>query len=144
MALFNDEEQLRIRNAVADAEKYTSGELKVCVEKTCNEDVLDRAAKYFNQLNMHKTRQRHGVLIYLAAVDRKFAIIGDLGINSVVPPNFWDDVKEEMLKHFKTGDLVGGIVTGIGIAGQHLQQYFPHAENKPNELNNDIAFMDGN
>ncbi|MBS1500625.1 MAG: TPM domain-containing protein [Bacteroidetes bacterium] len=144
MPIFNEEEQQRIRKAVEDAEKHTSGQLRVCIEKTCSEDVLNRAAKYFHQLDMHKTKLRNGVLIYLATVDRKFAIIGDRGINKTVPENFWDDAKDEMLKHFRYGDLVEGIVTGLKIAGDHLQQYFPHSAGGSNELPDDIAFMDGN
>jgi len=144
MAVFNDEEQLRIRKAIEDAERHTSGQIRICIEKTCSEDPLDRAAKYFHQLDMHKTKLRNGVLIYLATVDRKFAIIGDRGLNKLVPENFWDDVKEEMLKHFKFGDLVEGIVTGLKISGEHLQKYFPHRDNGKNELPDDIAFMDGN
>src|SRR5258706_15373306 len=101
MAVFNDEEQQRIREAIADAEKCTSGELRVWIEKTCSEDVLDRSAKYFYQLDMHKTKLRNGVLIYVAVVDRKFAIIGDAGINQVVSEDFWDSTKEDMLQHFK-------------------------------------------
>lgn len=143
MAVFNDEEQQRIRTAIEDAEKHTSGQIRVCIEKTCSENVLDRAAKYFHQLDMHKTRLRNGVLIYVATVDRKFAIIGDRGINKVVPKNFWDDTKEDMLQHFKIGDLVEGIVTGLEIAGDHLEKYFPHKTGDSNELSDDIAFMDG-
>jgi uncharacterized membrane protein len=143
MAIFNDEEQQRIRAAIEQAERRTSGQLRVCVEKTCSENVLDRAAKYFHELNMHKTKLRNGVLIYVAVVDRKFAIIGDAGINKVVPDNFWDDTKEDMLQHFKTGNLVEGIVTGLEIAGEHLQKYFPHAQDDRNELSDDVAFMDG-
>src|SRR5476651_1679766 len=143
MAIFNEEEQQRIRTAIEDAEKCTSGQMRVCIEKTCSESVLDRAAKYFHQLNMHKTRLRNGVLIYVATVDRKFAIIGDAGINKVVPENFWDDTKEDMLQHFKYGNLVEGIVTGIAISGDHLQKYFPHQLDNSNELSDDIAFMDG-
>jgi uncharacterized membrane protein len=143
MAIFSEEEQQRIRTAIEEAEKHTSGQLKVCIEKTCSENVLDRAAKYFHQLDMHKTRLRNGVLIYVATVDRKFAIIGDAGINKVVPENFWDDTKEDMLQHFKYGNLVEGIVTGLEIAGGHLQKYFPHHLDDRNELSDDIAFMDG-
>jgi len=143
MALFNDEEQARIRAAIEDAEKHTSGQIRVCVEKTCSENVLDRAAKYFHELDMHKTKLRNGVLIYVATVDRKFAIIGDAGINKAVPENFWDDTKDDMLEHFKRGDLVEGIVTGLEIAGEHLQKYFPHETGGDNELSDDIAFMDG-
>ncbi|MDB4925835.1 TPM domain-containing protein [Mucilaginibacter sp.] len=142
MAVFNDEEQQRIREAIADAEKCTSGELRVCIEKTCSEDVLDRSAKYFYQLDMHKTKLRNGVLIYVAVVDRKFAIIGDAGINQVVSENFWDSTKEDMLQHFKNGNIVEGIVTGIKIAGGQLGKYFPYDRDK-NELSDDVAFMDG-
>ncbi|MDR6941578.1 TPM domain-containing protein [Mucilaginibacter pocheonensis] len=143
MPVFNDEEQQRIRKAIEEAENHSSGEIRVCIEKKCSEDVLDRAAKYFHQLNMHKTKLRHGVLIYVATVDRKFAIIGDAGINKVVPATFWDDTKEEMLKHFKYGDIVEGIVTGLKIAGEQLQKYFPYSQDNNNELPDDIAFMDG-
>lgn len=143
MAVFNDEEQQRILAAVADAEKHTSGQLRVCIEKKCSEEALDRAAKYFHRLNMHKTKLRNGVLIYVAVNDRKFAIIGDKGINKTVPSTFWDDVKDDMLQHFKTGNLVEGIVTGLALAGEHLQKFFPHENDGTNELPDDIAFMDG-
>jgi uncharacterized membrane protein len=143
MALFNDEEQQRIRTAIEGAEKNTSGEIRVCIEKNCSENVLDRAAKYFHKLGMHKTRLRNGVLVYVATVDRKFAIIGDAGINKVVPADFWDDTRDDMLEHFKYGNLVEGIVTGIAISGKHLQKYFPHQLDDKNELPDDIAFMDG-
>jgi uncharacterized membrane protein len=143
MAVFNDEEQQRIRVAIENAEKNTSGQIRVCIEKTCNEDVLDRAAKYFHQLDMHKTRLRNGVLIYVATVDRKFAIIGDAGINKVVPDNFWDNTKEDMLNHFKYGNLVEGIVTGLKIAGENLQKFFPYQADGNNEISDDVAFMDG-
>jgi uncharacterized membrane protein len=143
MAVFNEEEQQRIRKAIEQAENRSSGEIRVCIEKKCSEEVLDRAAKYFFQLNMHKTALRHGVLIYVATVDRKFAIIGDAGINQVVPADFWDAAKEDMLQHFKYGNIVEGIVTGLKIAGEQLQKYFPRQAGDINELPDDIAFMDG-
>lgn len=144
MAVFTENEQQRIQQAVADAEKSTSGEIRVCMEKTCSDNPLDRAAKYFAQLEMHKTKLRNGVLIYVATVDRKFAVIGDVGINTVVPADFWDSTKEAMLSHFKYGNLVEGIITGITQAGEQLKKYFPHLLNDKNELPDDIAFMDGN
>jgi uncharacterized membrane protein len=144
MAIFNDDEQQRIREAIAAAEKRTSGEIRVSVEKTCDEDVLDRAAKYFYQLDMHKTKLRNGVLVYVAVVDRKFAIIGDAGINKVVSEDFWDCTKEDMLGYFKNGNIVDGIIAGIKQAGTQLGKYFPHdLGNDTDELSNDVAFMDG-
>jgi uncharacterized membrane protein len=143
MALFNEDEQQQIQRAIEGAEKHSSGEVRVCVEKTCSEDVLHRAVKYFHKLGMYHTRHRNGVLIYLATVDRKFAIIGDKGIDKVVPDNFWDSTKELMLQHFKKGDLVEGLSLGICLAGEQLSKYFPAEESKTNELSDDIAFMDG-
>lgn len=143
MALFTEQEQQQIRKAIEAAEKNTSGEIRICVEKTCSEDVLDRAANYFKQLNMHKTRLRNGVLIYLSTVDRKFAIIGDAGIHKVVAENFWDQTKEMMLSHFKYGNLTEGIISGLKMAGEQLKKYFPASDSDKNELPDDIAFMDG-
>ncbi len=143
MALFTEQEQQQIRKAIEAAEKNTSGELRVCVEKTCSEEALDRAATYFKQLNMHKTKLRNGVLIYLSTVDRKFAIIGDAGIHKVVPDNFWDQTKDVMLSHFKFGNLTEGIAAGLKMAGEQLQKYFPSTDSDHNELPDDIAFMDG-
>ncbi len=144
MPVFNDEEQQQIRKAIEAAEKNTSGEIRVCIEKNCSDEVLDRAAKYFYQLDMEKTKQRNGVLVYLATVDRKFAIIGDAGINAVVPADFWDETKHAMLEQFKQGNMVEGILTGLNRAGLQLQKYFPHQLDDKNELPDDIAFMDGN
>ncbi len=143
MALFTEQEQQLIRKAIESAEKSTSGEIRVCVEKTCSEEALDRAANYFKQLNMHKTKLRNGVLIYLSTVDRKFAIIGDAGIHKAVPDNFWDETKQLMLSHFKYGNLTEGIISGLKMAGEQLQKYFPSQDTDSNELPDDIAFMDG-
>ncbi|PJJ84014.1 TPM domain-containing protein [Mucilaginibacter auburnensis] len=143
MTLFNDAEQQQITDAIAKAEKNTSGEIRICVEKNCKEEVLDRAAKYFYQLSMEKTKLRNGVLIYLATVDRKFAIIGDAGINKVVPADFWDCTKDEMLEQFKHGNLVEGIIAGITRAGEKLGTFFPGQPDDVNEISNDVAFMDG-
>jgi len=142
MAVFTEDEQLAIRQAVESAETNTSGEIRVCIEKTCNDEVLDRAAKYFYQLDMDKTKLRNGVLIYVATVDRKFAIIGDAGINRAVPENFWDSTKETMLEQFKIGNMVQGIIKGVELAGQQLKKYFPYQNDDRNELSDDIAFMD--
>ncbi|MGI4805720.1 MAG: TPM domain-containing protein [Janthinobacterium lividum] len=143
MALFTEQEQQQIRKSIENAEKNTSGEIRICIEKTCSEEVLDRAVTYFKQLNMHKTKLRNGILIYLSTVDRKFAIIGDAGINKVVPENFWDTTKETMLNQFKYGNLTEGLSVGIKIAGEQLQKYFPSLDTDSNELPDDIAFMDG-
>ncbi len=144
MSIFSSDEQKRISEAIEIAEKVTSGEIRICVEKTCSEDVLDRAANYFAKLGMDKTALRNGVLIYMATDDHKFAIIGDAGINQVVPANFWDIAKDQMLGHFKSGQLAEGIITGIRLAGEQLATFFPCLDDDKDELSNDINYGDGN
>jgi len=134
------ENEKLIVNAIAKAENQTSGEVRVHIEKKCNEDVLDRAAWIFKKLNMHETKERNGVLIYLSINDRKFAIIGDLGINKVVPEGFWNDIKEMMIGHFSQGEFAIGLITGIEKAGEQLKQYFPCQTDDVNELSDEISY----
>jgi len=143
MGIFSEQQQKLISEAVESAERFTSGEIRICVEKNCSEPVLDRAANYFKKLGMDKTAKRNGVLIYVATGDHQFAIIGDSGINSLVDHDFWDGTKEVMLDHFKNDDLTGGIIAGIKLAGEQLQSYFPYHDSDVDELPNDISFMDG-
>ena len=95
---FSDSDRQAIRAAIADAENTTSGEIRLHVESRCKADVLDRAAGVFEVLGMHKTALRNGVLFYLATEDRQFAILGDGGINAVVPNDFWDGVRDTVIK----------------------------------------------
>jgi Predicted membrane protein len=134
------EQQSAIVQAIVEAEKATSGEIRVHMESSCKGDVLDNAAHVFKKLKMHKTALRNGVLIYLAVNDRKFAILGDAGINSKVPEGFWDQVKDTMAALFAKGDFTGGLTQGILMAGEKLKAYFPIMANDKNELPNEISF----
>ncbi|HLT07843.1 MAG TPA: TPM domain-containing protein [Cyclobacteriaceae bacterium] len=139
--LFSKEDRARIIDAIISAEKETSGEIQVHLENHCKGDVLDRAAEVFETLKMHKTAQRNGVLFYLAVEDHKFAILGDAGINSVVPAHFWDDIKEVMVTHFKSGQFTEGLCIGIGMAAEQLKAHFPYDEHgDENELPDEISF----
>jgi uncharacterized membrane protein len=134
------EEEQQVVQAIKSAEFQTGGEIRVHIESVCKGDVLDRAAGLFKSLKMHKTALRNGVLIYLSTVDRKFAIIGDAGINAVVPAGFWDDVKELMISNFSKGDLAEGFVLGIGKVGEKLKEFFPYQDDDVNELPDEISY----
>ncbi|MDQ1141539.1 TPM domain-containing protein [Pedobacter agri] len=142
MSLFSDLEQDKIAAAISNAEKATSGEIRIAIDKHCTVDPFERATEYFAQLDMDKTSQRNGVLIYLAHADHKFAIIGDLGINRLVPEDFWETTKIAMTAHFAKGDLAEGIIAGVALAGEKLALYFPPQMGDINELPNDIVYMD--
>lgn len=138
--IFSTSDQEAIVQAIRDAEKDTSGEVRVHIDKKCPGDVLDRAAYWFGKLNMHQTELRNGVLFYLATNDRKFAILGDAGINAKVPEGFWDDIKSRMVLHFQKGDFVAGLVEGIRESGCQLKSHFPYQSDDVNELPDEISF----
>ena len=115
---FSREEIDEIKAAIAAAENHSSGEIRLHLENHCKEDLMDRAAYIFEQLEMHKTKLRNGVLFYLAIEDHQFAILGDVGINQKVPEGFWDEVRDLM----------------------QLKEFFPLADDDKNELSDEISF----
>ena len=121
------------------AEKETSGEIRVHIEKTTSIDAFDRAMEVFHLLEMDKTQLKNGVLIYVAVKDKTFVICGDQGINEVVSNDFWDSTKEIMVSHFKKGDFKQGLIEGISKAGNELKLYFPYQQGDTNELSNEIS-----
>lgn len=134
------EEEKVIITAIEDAEMCSSGEIRIHIEEHCKVDPLDRAAFIFAKLKMHKTELRNGVLFYIAHKDHKLAILGDAGINSVVPENFWNDIKETMIPLFKEAKYVDGICEGVRMAGEKLKAFFPYQNNDKNELPNEISY----
>ncbi len=139
---FSKEQQTEIKKAILNAELDTSGEIRVHIENECRGDVLDRASFIFGKLDMDKTEMRNGVLFYLAVQSKKFAIIGDTGINKEVPENFWAEIKEVMEGNFKSGKFTEGLSTGIEMAGVRLKKHFPYHIDDINELSDEISFGD--
>lgn len=133
------EEEQEIVEAIRMAEKETSGEIRVHIEKTTSIDAFVRALEVFHLLEMDKTALKNGVLIYVAVKDRTFVICGDQGINELVPNNFWDATKEVMASRFKNGNFKEGLIEGITKAGNQLKKYFPYQEGDTNELSNEIS-----
>jgi len=133
------EETSLIEKAIKTAELNTSGEIRVHLDKSCKNDVLDCATETFAKLKMHKTELRNGVLFYLAINDRKFAILGDVGINTKVPEDFWDNIKKEILILFKQEKFAEGLEKGILMAGEQLKKQFPHQSDDINELSDEIS-----
>ena len=134
------EQKQEILHAIRGAEKDTSGEIRVHIDETVKGDVLDRAAYIFRKLEMHNTRQRNGVLFLLAYKSHKFAILGDAGINAVVPEDFWDNIKETMTGFLRENQITQGLAEGIRMAGEALKLHFPYQKDDINELPDDISF----
>ncbi len=133
------EEEQAIVEAIRMAEKNTSGEIRVHIEKTTSLDAYDRAMEVFHLLKMDETELKNGVLIYLAVKDKNFVICGDKGINDVVANDFWDCTRDIMVAHFKSGNYKQGLIDGIINAGEQLQKFFPYLDGDADELSNEIS-----
>jgi uncharacterized membrane protein len=129
----------RVKAAIGEAERLTSGEIRIHLEDRIEEDVLDHAAFVFTELDMHRTRERNGVLIYVSVVDRHIAVIGDAGINARVPEGFWKDVVALLKLHFAAGRQSEGLCEAVHMVGAKLAAYFPLRADDTNELPNDIS-----
>lgn len=133
------EEEQKVIKAIREAENHTSGEIRVHLEKSLDQDAIKRAQEVFFQLEMDKTIFKNGVLFYVAVDDHKFAIIGDQGIDKVVPDDFWESIKNEVITEFLKSNFTEGLVMGIIHCGEKLKEYFPNDDKKDNELSDEIS-----
>jgi len=133
------EEEQDIVQAILEAEKNTSGEIRVHIEAHTKLDHIDRAKEVFQMLKMGNTKEENGVLIYMAVNDKKFAIYGDRGIDKVVPDDFWDSTRDAIQAQFKKNDFKQGILDGILKAGKELQTHFPWQQGDTNELSDEVS-----
>jgi uncharacterized membrane protein len=125
--------------AIQQAEKNTSGEIRIHIENHSEKPPLERAQEVFHVLGMNATMARNGVLFYVGVDDQTFAIIGDEGIDKAVENDFWDCTKDIVIGHFKEGRFKEGLVEGILRAGDRLKAYFPFADDDKNELPDTIS-----
>jgi uncharacterized membrane protein len=125
----------RVEAAIHAAERRTSGELRVAFARFfLGRDVQRAAQRTFARLGMHRTKLRNAVLIFIAPVGRRCAIVADEGAHAVVAPTFWTSVVEKMVSQFRAGDLTGGVEAGIQEIGEQLAGPFPIQPGDVNEL----------
>ena len=129
----------KIVEAIRIAEENTSGEIRVHIEEKSDKPSIERAKEVFNALEMYKTKARNGVLFYINVSQNQFAILGDEGIDKVVPDTFWESTKDIVIKNFAEKKYKKGLVKGIKKAGEQLKHYFPYQADDTNELTNEIS-----
>lgn len=140
MFFLSRKEKKQVLAAVQEAEKSTSGEIRVHLEYKTRGPVYGHAQKVFQRIGMTKTQERNGVLIFLATHDKKFAVLGDVGINEKVPEGFWHDVVHIMQEHFKQNKFAEGISEAALRIGEKLKIFFPYQGNDKNELHDGISY----
>ena len=129
----------RIVSAIQSAESTTSGEIRVFISDDEPADPLAGAKLQFERMEMTNTRDRNGVLIFVAPKSRNFAIVGDEGVHAKCGEQFWQRIAQEMTTHFKQGHFTEGLIHGIAAAGQVLAEHFPRKSDDVNELPDEVA-----
>ena len=129
----------RIVKAIAEAEKKSSGEIRVHVTRHKPDNVEERARRRFELLGMTKTALRNGVLIYIAPNVRRFQILGDSGIHEKLGDDFWKETAAEIEIHFRKGDFTEGIVRGVEKVAEVLAAHFPRSAGDVNELPDEVT-----
>jgi putative membrane protein len=100
-----------------------------------------RATEVFLAQNMHMTRKRTGVLIFVSAAERYAEIIADAGIESRVPKGTWQAIVDDLTRHIAEKRAGDGFITAIKAAGSHLAKHFPPGSADPNELPNHLVVL---
>jgi uncharacterized membrane protein len=131
----------RVKSAVAEAERATSGEVRVSVARFFWGSVRRAAEGAFARMGMTRTKDRNGILFFIVPARKKFVVLGDAGIHAKVGQDFWDSVAGLMSRHFREGEFTEGLVEAIGEAGRQLAAHFPcDPATDVNELADDVDF----
>ncbi len=139
---FSEEERAQIVNAIRNAERRTSGEVRVFIESHCRYvDPLDRAAEIFYRLEMDETEDRNAVLVYIAMKDHQLAVFGDEGIHAKVGTEYWTKEVQLLIDKFDTENYGEGISQCVTDIGEALHHFFPFDNDiDKNELPDEIVF----
>lgn len=124
----------QIVQAIARAERQTSGEIRVFISEQVVPDAMVEAKRQFISLGMEKTEQRNGVLIFIAPKSQTFAVVGDAGVDAKCGPDFWQNTAAEMRALFKAGKFTEALLIAIEEIGNALKKHFPRSESDRNEL----------
>jgi uncharacterized membrane protein len=139
---FTPEQQAKMVEAIKEAERNTSGEVRVFVESRCEYvNPVDRAQEIFFNMQMEKTKDRNAVLLYMAIDDHQLALFADEGIYTRLGKEFWDAEVKKIISEIKKDHLVEGICEIVLDIGEALRQQFPYdREVDKNELPDEIIF----
>ncbi|CAA9503793.1 MAG: hypothetical protein AVDCRST_MAG96-2119 [uncultured Segetibacter sp.] len=138
---FTKEQQQLMVQAIQEAEKNTSGEVRFFVESRCKYvDPVDRAKEIFFTLKMNLTKDRNAVLLYMAMDDHQLALFADEGIYQRLGSQYWNDEVKKIIKHFTKDDYTGGVCHIVNDIGAALKKEFPYERSDKNELPDEIIF----
>ena len=94
------------------------------------QQVADAAAAAFHQDQVHATRGRTGLLIYLSALEQRVEVIPDHGLDARIPRADWNTITWD-------STTLEGFIASLDAAGAVLAEHVPALEgDNPDELSN--------
>jgi uncharacterized membrane protein len=136
---FEEQFSIQVEKAIEEAELLTSAEFKLHIEEMCKEDLLDRAAFVFSELELHKTEKRNAVLLYVSTNDRKVSILADAGAKVHLSEQFLSETLSTLINDFKQNQYAQGIGNCFLSIASALKSFFPYQENDINEISNKVS-----
>jgi putative membrane protein len=100
-----------------------------------------QAMEQFLARNLHTTKERTGVLIFVSAAEHYAEVIADEGIYKKVPPKVWDEAVAGLTADIARGKVTEGFVTAIELCGGVLATHFPPGPHDENELPNHLIVL---
>jgi uncharacterized membrane protein len=133
-----DEEELLLVQAIREQEARTSAEIRVCV----TDRVVFRPKRYawrvFERNGMRNTANRNAALIVMMPRVKQIVIIGDEGLDAVVPVEYWDQAVAAMVKGMHEHGPLASLREGLRGLGDVLSKHWPRGEGDQNELPDEL------
>jgi uncharacterized membrane protein len=134
-----DDDLTAVTAAIAAAERGTSAEIRVHLDRRCPGEPMARAVAVFERLRMHRTRDRNGVIVYVGLEDHRLAVVGDVGIHERVGQPYWERLVAALRTHFAQGRPREGLIVVLDDLGRELAQHFPRRSDDVNELTDEVS-----
>jgi len=99
-----------------------------------NNHAKRRATEQFLAQNLHTTKGRTGVLIFVSVAERHAEVLADKAIDDRVPAGTWQEIVDTLTSEISQGRATDGFIQAIMAAGDHLARHFPPGAPDPNEL----------
>ena len=130
----NQLQQQDIIQAIVEAEKKTSGEIRVMISPKSIPSIVSFAERQFVKSKMDRTKERNAVLIVIAPRSQNFAVVGDQGIHDKIGNSCWEKITDLLSHYFKDEAFHQGLLAAINKVGEQLAQHFPRKPSDQNEL----------
>ncbi len=111
-------------------------------QREIQDEVEEAATISFFREGLYRTKERTGILIFISVFERRVWVLGDQGINNVVPNDQWEKIVRIITDGIKQKNQAEAICHAVKEVGQMLKEHFPIKPGDRNELKNIIIKED--